>query len=207
MKRIVRFKGTSIAQVGLTLCAMALLVGCQSGPHITAETTPSPQSPASVQPSAATDTGGNAPTASTSPEQVATRPPTQPTANTLASAEALRAVQSLSLQIPTRFLNARGESTVLQVLLKDASGKVLNPDHYPLVWQSSRSGDMAVDPSGRVTALVEFGYSQISVQLTGTHLKASEQISVNGPAGSGLGSNASRQPVYESISATGTFEF
>lgn len=78
-----------------------------------------------------------------------------------------------------RFLNAQGETASLQAVLLDAKGQTLDPKAFPLVWSSSRTSDFSVDQTGQAIALVEEGFSEISVQLQGTELTAKQLLSIS----------------------------
>lgn len=93
------------------------------------------------------------------------------------SGNAQSSVANLRLNAASRFLSAKGESLKLQVELFDAKGQIV-PEQAGLVWSSSRPQDFSVDPSGKVTALTEIGFSEIGVRLAGTELKASLIINV-----------------------------
>lgn len=84
-----------------------------------------------------------------------------------------------------RFLDSRGERTRFAVELLDAAGQVIAVP-VPLEWRSSRPQDFSVADDGEITALVDFGYSTISVQIPGTAFVAQAVINVSvGGAGSG----------------------
>ncbi len=121
------------------------------------------KAPASTAP-----VGPSSPGGSTQPNGTGTQP---------AQGNAQSSVANLRLNAASRFLSAKGESLKLQVELFDAKGQIV-PEQAGLVWSSSRPQDFSVDPSGKVTALTEIGFSEIGVRLSGTELKASLIINV-----------------------------
>lgn len=92
-----------------------------------------------------------------------------------------------------RFLESKGDQTRFSVELLDAQDQVFQAQ-VPLEWNSSRPQDFGVDPDGQITALVDYGYSLISVRIPGTSFLAQAVINVSAGAGS-----RSSQPVQEPL--------
>ena len=76
-----------------------------------------------------------------------------------------------------RFLAGKGASTQLQVDFLDADGQTLQVGNLPLEWSSSRPQDIQVDQTGKVTALVDEGFSSIRVRILTGELTAEQLIS------------------------------
>ncbi|PKL79305.1 MAG: hypothetical protein CVV27_02060 [Candidatus Melainabacteria bacterium HGW-Melainabacteria-1] len=87
-----------------------------------------------------------------------------------------------------RFLDDQGESVNLGVELLNAAGQVL-PGQVALEWSSSRPQDLIVDASGKVTALVDQGYTEIRVRVPGSSFEATTIINVNSTSGGNSGSS------------------
>lgn len=86
-----------------------------------------------------------------------------------------------------RFLDRIQATTQLQVVFFDKLGQRLPLDGVPLEWSSNRPQDFAVDASGQAKALVESGFSVITVKVVGTSLQAQTVVNVNTPFGGGGG--------------------
>jgi hypothetical protein len=96
-----------------------------------------------------------------------------------------------------RFLQAKGESSTFEVVLLDRAGQEIQAS-VPLNWQSSRPEDFSVNAQGLITALVDTGYSEITVRIPGTAFEARSVINVNSPGsgtGGGGGSGGGSAPV------------
>ena len=124
------------------------------------------------------------------------------------SAAELAQIARLNLQFSTRYLESQGETQQLQVQLLDANGNLLNLGSVPLEYRSSRPNDFSVSESGLVTALVDYGYSNIQVSLG--DLQVSQLFSVDAGGSSGGSGNASGSnagPTEETIQGTVEFQF
>jgi uncharacterized protein YjdB len=111
-------------------------------------------------------------------------------------------VQSVSLMVSKRYLDNKGESVQLTPVLKDTNGQILNAENYTLKWNSSRPADLIVDDNGMVTALVEYGYAEISLRISG--IEAKQLISVTTLVGS---SSSGGNTVLGTESIDGQIEF
>lgn len=195
-----------------SILSLLILFGCQ--------TTPTPSPPFPISPSASASAPvitappkpltPQAPIASAIPTTSPTLSapdPTQPIA--VAPGQPgidLSAISALELKVSNPYLDGMGETTQLQAVLKDRQGQALAPQKYPLEWLSSRPGDFSVDASGKVTALVEYGYSEITLKIAGTSLSAKQLLSVTTLTGSG-GSGSAAKPTQEKVSGSVKFEF
>jgi hypothetical protein len=86
-----------------------------------------------------------------------------------------------------RFLERMNETTRLKLVFLDKLGQTLQLSGLPLEWSSNRPQDFSVDVAGQVKALVDSGFSVITVQVRGTALQAQTVINVNTPFGGGGG--------------------
>jgi hypothetical protein len=190
----------------LFFLASCLLACTPQTPSVSSSPTPS----SSIAPP---EVGSPAPQSTATPTAPITAPttapalsPSQPVAiATGKPGQDLSLIQSISIEASKRFLDGQGESVVLKPVLKDAAGQTLNSADFPLQWFSSRPTDFSVDASGKVTALVDYGYSMISLKIPGTNIEAQQQLSVNAIASSGGGS--APKPTRESISGSVKFDF
>jgi len=189
-----------------------LLMACQESPnpaavHPTAQPSANPQ-PTEVLPGSELLPAAEAHPTATLP---ASLDPTAPVAVASGNPNLnLSDLQSLELLISNPYLNAQGESLTLQPVLKDANGQTLNAADFPLAWFSSRPADFAIDATGKVTALVDYGYSQITLRVPGTALEASQLVSVTIPTGSGGGSvsgGTTAGPTQEDVNGKIEFQF
>ncbi len=189
------------------LFSLSLLLGCGPSPNPPG-IVPSPSASPSSTPAPAETPMPSAtvlPSPSSSPVLTT---PNRSTPVALASGQPgvdLSILSSVELKVGNPFLDGMGETTLLQPLLKDKQGQPLDPFKYPLEWLSSRPSDFAIDASGKVTALVEYGFTTIYLKIPGTSLMAQQQISVNTLAATG-GSSAPK-PTRESIKGGVKFEF
>lgn len=111
-----------------------------------------------------------------------------------------------------RFLNQKGSTTTFAIEFIDSSGKTIAVNNAPLEWASSRPQDFSVDANGKLTALVEAGFSTIEVRVKGTQLDARSVINVaSGSSGGGGGGNSTSPtplpnaaPVITSLNASST---
>lgn len=95
-----------------------------------------------------------------------------------------------------RFLNAKGQSSQLQIIPVDRQGNTLETKALPLEWESDQPEALSVNAEGLVTALVNDGYATITARVSGTDLEARTLINVTAPHNSA--------PVIESLSASNT---
>lgn len=186
---------------------LVFLGACQSAPSAQIATLPSsaptPVPTASVmarpEPSVqpqSTALPGGLPSPVSTPVAVSSVQPQSPLAQ----------LQSLQIQVNNPFLDGIGQSVKLNPLIKDLSGNLLAAELFPLEWYSSRPADFAVDGKGYVTALVEYGYSEITLKIPGTALSAKQLISVTTLTGTG-GGGAAAKATQEKISGSVKFEF
>lgn len=182
----------------LTSCLIAgALSACQMGNGTTGPgnspspgVTPASPSPGSTASPAANPGAGPAASPSPAPSASGSGP-----ASPLPSGQ----IQRLELGLSSRFLNGSGESLQIQLSAFDADGKpaALNPS--ALQWRSSRPQDISVDANGRVTALAEEGFAEISASLPGGP-EAKVLVSVSsgehssGSSGGGGGGSGPRLP-------------
>lgn len=118
---------------------------------------------------------------------------------------------TLQIQTGTRFLNGKGQSLRLEVVGFDAQGQRVNGP-LPLSFVLSRPEDFSVSPDGTVTALKEFGFSEVIIRVVGTALEARTLLSVadfsSGFSGGGAASNAAVNgpinvpPIITSVATT-----
>ena len=167
----------SLRTLALFSLTLTLLSACFSS----ATPTQAPLEPVTDRPQPQpSETPSEAPeTPSTPPSTGVADPPSESESPTDApvSGVDLSRLGSVSLE-GDRFLDALGETTQFKVILKDKSGQVISLDGLDLRWTSSRPGDFSVDGQGLATALKEFGFADIQVEILGTALKASAPISV-----------------------------
>ena len=93
----------------------------------------------------------------------------------------------LVIALPNRFLSSKGQSVQLSVRLLDPSGKELPLGSVQLLFSSSRPADFSISDTGVVTALKDSGFSNLTVQVVGTEIVATQLISVDAFVGSGGG--------------------
>lgn len=103
-----------------------------------------------------------------------------------------------------RFLERMNQTTQLKLVFLDKLGQTLLLNGLPLEWSSNRPQDFSVDAAGQVKALVDSGFSVITVQVRGTALQAQTVINVNTPfggggGGGGGGSSAPAKPVITAL--------
>jgi hypothetical protein len=122
-------------------------------------------------------------------------------------AQDLSLLKSLTVLASKVYLDKKGEVVNLQPVLKDAAGQPLNTVDFPLEWLSSRPADFAVDATGKVTALVEYGYSEITLRVPGTDLAVKQLLSVTELIGSSSGGSSSFGPTQENVNGTIEFQF
>lgn len=115
----------------------------------------------------------------------------------------------LQLVATDRFLEAKGESTRLEVRYLNAQGEPLDLD-LPIEWVSSRPQDFSIDPSGLAQALVDFGFAEITAQIPNSAFKTKLVLNVtatflsSGGGGGGTSSSGSSNtaPVINTLTAT-----
>ncbi|PIQ24624.1 hypothetical protein COW36_11445 [bacterium (Candidatus Blackallbacteria) CG17_big_fil_post_rev_8_21_14_2_50_48_46] len=95
-----------------------------------------------------------------------------------ASPELIASVNALKISVSSRFLSGIGDSRQITITALDANGQPLDISNLPLEYHSSRPQDFQITPQGQLTALVDFGYSEIQVTLPGTSASASLLFSV-----------------------------
>ena len=93
----------------------------------------------------------------------------------------------LVIALPNRFLSSKGQSVQLSARLLDPSGKELPLGNVRLLFSSSRPADFSISDTGVVTALKDSGFSNLTVQVAGTEIVATQLISVDAFVGSGGG--------------------
>lgn len=93
-----------------------------------------------------------------------------------------------------RFLGYEGESTRFAVIALDGEGRPLDTV-LPLEWSSSRPQDFSVDATGKLTALVRSGYSEIVVRVPGTAYEIRTIVNVSTGSSSGGGGGSASAPV------------
>ena len=169
---------------------------------------PNPQSSASVTP---------VPNASASPGTPSDGEPT-PVPSGQGGADFVLPANVVGIRFDNknnRFLNQKGGSTTFAVEFIDSNGKAVALNNVSLEWSSSRPQDFSVDANGKLTALVEAGFSTIEVRVKGTQLDARSVINVasgsSGGGGGGGGGNSTSPtplpnaaPVITSLNASST---
>lgn len=98
---------------------------------------------------------------------------------------------TIEARVDNRFLNKRGESTQIIVTAQDAQGQAINIP-LPLSFRLSRPEDFSISPEGVITALKDFGFSDVLVEVQGTDLQARLNVSVSLPTSNSDG--GSRNP-------------
>ena len=93
----------------------------------------------------------------------------------------------LVIALPNRFLSSKGQSVQLSARLLDPSGKELPLGNVQLLFSSSRPADFSISDTGVVTALKDSGFSNLTVQVAGTEIVATQLISVDTFVSSGGG--------------------
>lgn len=187
-------------------CCLAVLTGCNTPLKVNQPIPSAQQTTVPVaQPVAST-----APLKQDTPARPSTVPaPTGPVPVAVSSGQPgidLTVLASLELQGATPYLNNVGQTTQLIPLLKSKTGETLDPVKYPLQWSSLRPADFSVDATGKVTALVENGYTIVYVQVPGTSLTAQYQLSITTVESGGSGASSAK-PSSEKISGSVKFEF
>lgn len=196
-----------------TLHINLLLLACNPSPPPGNQTLPS-ASPSS-SPSQSVE-------ASATPDPIPTQTPASNLpATTPAPSSNPAAGTSTSVNLPdgsklliilgNRFLDSVGQTLQLQVSLTDANGQPLPLDSLKLSYSSSRPQDIAITPQGLITALVDQGFSEISVRIDGTEIQSSQLISVNSlesySGGGGAGPKKSEPPTQtQQVTAEVEFE-
>lgn len=168
----------------VSACVPTTPGGATGAPSATPSLSPSP----SVQP------GPDLPGESASPS-----PTPLPGASAVPGDELPPQLSELRFGAIDRFLDSRGEHTRFAVELLDANGQIIAAQ-VPLEWRSSRPQDFSVADDGQVTALVDFGYSTISVQIPGTAFVAQAVINVS--AGGGTGGSSKGPAPTPSVSVS-----
>ena len=175
---------------GLLSLSLLMMVACQPSGTPT-QTTPSPgtSTEPSVNPSAQpgtqpsgspTPTGGS-PGATPTPEPVAsgTIPITAPSGTPVVD---FASIASIEIKAGNRFLNGgKGSTTQIEVILRDKDGKIVTIDASLLEWVNSRPTNFSIDAKGLVTALLDEGYTTITVTEPKSGKSASIQISISDP--------------------------
>ena len=145
------------------------------------------------------------------PTPQASQNPTQPVATSSGKPDQdLSLLKSLGILANKVYLDYKGEAIILKPLLKDAQGQLLNTSDFPLEWLSSRPADFAIDASGKVTALVEYGFSEITLRVPGTQLAVKQMLSVTENVGTGSGSGSgtgNSGPTQENVNGNIEFQF
>lgn len=148
---------------------------------------------------------GGSPTPS--PASSSATPMASPSASALPPAPGTRTIQALKLE-GSRFLNASGQRITLSV--RDQDGTVIAPEQLRFV--SSRPQDLRVDAQGQVQALVDNGFSTITISLLGSDLQIEQLFSVASPSsswsgGGGGGGGGGSAPTQENVSGQVAFQF
>lgn len=198
-----------------SLCILGLFSSCVSTPQTvdlespSAVSTPQPtESSTSEEPNE--DTTASEPETPETPDvnPEASASPDGSTPSDSVSATELAQIARLDLKFSSRYLENQGETQQLQVQLLDANGNPLNLGSVPLEYRSSRPNDFSVSENGLVTALVDYGYSNIQVSLG--DLQVSQLFSVDAggsSSGSGNTSGSNAGPTEENIQGTVEFQF
>lgn len=97
---------------------------------------------------------------------------------------------AIRIAVTERFLNGRGETTRLVVTGLDAQGQPLT-GALPLSFSQNRPDDFSISPDGVVTALKDFGFSEVVIRVVGTPLEARTTLSVSLPSTYSGGSSGS----------------
>lgn len=184
-----------------------LLISCGPAP-VSSRTVPTPktiQSPKTSSPPTGSSTPISNPESVTAPVPSNNSPQEPSTPMNLPDGSQLR------ISLANRFFTQAGQRAQLQVSLVDSQGQPLPINSQLLRFVSSCPQDFSVDANGMVTALVDQGFSEISVQLEKTALKATLLVSVNAvyyaSGGSGGGSGGGGQSIpSEAISLDVEFE-
>ena len=92
-----------------------------------------------------------------------------------------------------------GDSLQLQVNLQDRQGNAIKPEGLSIRYTSSRPEDIRVDSQGQVTALKDFGYTNIRAEIAGK--SAELLISVNNVSIGGSSASGSTQAQIRSNSS------
>lgn len=204
----------------LSLCTLGLSA-CPPGisnptPQTTPGVSPSPSASSDVPSPQSSASATPVPNASKNPE---TPGPGNPTPQPSAQADTNFVLPNNVVGIRfdsknNRFLNQKGSTTTFAIEFIDSSGKTIAVNNAPLEWTSSRPQDFSVDSNGKLTALVEVGFSTIEVRVKGTQLDARSVINVasgsSGGGGGGGGSSTSptpppnAAPVITSLNASST---
>ena len=198
----------------LSLCAasMFILTAC---PPPNDTTVPLPSSEPLASPSPNTNPSplpSSTPKPSTNPETPIQTP--DPTASgtlpntTPSGAPEVDVAQIASIEISAtnRFLNTgKGAKTQITALLKDSDGNTVSLKDAVLEWTSSRPSDFGIDANGLATALVDEGFTVITVTETRSGVSASIQLSVSdssqssGGGGGGGGGGKTTTPSLENL--------
>lgn len=201
------YVGLSLS-LGLTACVPPSTPAGPSpsaSPALAASASPNP-SPSSGPSSGLGAVAGANPSAAPTP--TVSLNPSQPVAVAPGKpAQDLSLLKSLTVLASKVYLDKKGEVVNLQPVLKDAAGQPLNTVDFPLEWLSSRPADFAVDASGKVTALVEYGYSEITLRVPGTDLAVKQLLSVTELVGTSSGGSGSVGPTQENVNGTIEFQF
>jgi hypothetical protein len=169
------------------------LFACTTTPN-TNLTGTSPQAVVTPTPSPSSTPGGDEPTPA-----VVSPTPTVSGAPVLSPDVPLPVgLASIRIAVTERFLNGRGETTRLLVTGLDAQGNPLT-GALPLSFSQNRPDDFSISPDGVVTALKDFGFSEVLIRVVGTDIVARMTLSVSLPStysgGSGNSSGGGAAPV------------
>lgn len=205
------FSGPTTLSLSLIL-GFSLLACTPQAPNTADPTPPASSATASPEPGVSPTAEPQSTPSPTPPTPTAIAPslsPDEPIAvSTGTPGQNLSVIQALGIEASKRFLDGKGETASLKAVLKDASGQALNPADFPLEWFSSRPADFAVDATGKVTALVDDGYTEISLRVTGSDLEARQLISVTAPVGGTSSRNSNNAgPTQENVNGNIEFQF
>ena len=157
----------------LTL-SLSSLVACQPVPIIPTENRSS--TPPGARPSPTISSQPPAPTTRPPQPQPSVAAPNTPVQVTVPLPEGAR----LELSLPIRFFDTPGQQTQIRVRLLNAQGQEIPLDGRKWLFGNSRPQDFSLSETGLLTALSDSGFTEISVQLAGTDLRATQTVSVNG---------------------------
>lgn len=163
----------------------------------------SPSSTPGVVPSTSPSEQPDNPTINPIPAASSFLPPSPssiPDAEETTQAISLPDGSQLALSIPNRFFSTVGQTQALKVTLKAPNGQPISLDTLKLRFRSSRPQDFSIDDQGKITALTDNGFSEISVQIEDTTLSITQLVSAYSDVGGYSGSSGTKNKPQPSVS-------
>lgn len=129
----------------------------------------------------------------------------------ISSTQILPNGSKLILSLGKRFLESKGQTIQLQAKVIDENDQTIPLERVKFIFDSSRPQDISVNNQGLLTALVDHGFTYISVGIESSKIKATLLVSVNAIEQNTSGSSGSNReqalPSKENVSGNIEFQF